>query len=114
VTKTERLETNTRSSVAALAVLLTVATPALPVRASERRANADDAVEVARGQLVYLQHCARCHGANLEGEPGWRHRKPNGRMPAAPHDRSGHTWHHSDEALFRATNLGPAAVAGGA
>jgi mono/diheme cytochrome c family protein len=34
-------------------------------------------------------------------------------MPAPPHDASGHTWHHPDEALFRVTKEGSAAVAGG-
>jgi mono/diheme cytochrome c family protein len=34
-------------------------------------------------------------------------------MPAPPHDASGHTWHHSDDALFRVTKEGSAAVTGG-
>lgn len=25
---------------------------------------------------------------------------PNGRMPAPPHDETGHTWHHPDSVLF--------------
>ncbi len=31
---------------------------------------------------------------------------PNGRMPAPPHDESGHTWHHPDEVLFTITKYG--------
>jgi len=62
---------------------------------------------------VYVQHCARCHGVDLEGEANWRRRKPNGRLPAPPHDGTGHTWHHSDDALFRVTKFGSSAVAGG-
>ena len=57
-----------------------------------------------------------CHGENLQGEPGhpnWRKRKPNGRLPAPPHDGSGHTWHHVDKQLFELTKYGPAALAGG-
>jgi mono/diheme cytochrome c family protein len=53
------------------------------------------------GRGLYLEHCASCHGVRLEGQPDWRVRKPDGRLPAPPHDSSGHTWHHSDRALAR-------------
>lgn len=55
---------------------------------------------VARGKGIYTSHCAACHGANLEGQPDWRQRLPNGRLPAPPHDKTGHTWHHPDAVLF--------------
>jgi S-disulfanyl-L-cysteine oxidoreductase SoxD len=58
-----------------------------------------DAARVARGKAVYTTHCAGCHGAALEGQPEWRKRLPNGRLPAPPHDGSGHTWHHPDAVL---------------
>lgn len=61
---------------------------------------------VALGEQVYAQHCAACHGAKLEGQPEWRKPLPNGRMPAPPHDESGHTWHHPDEVLFAITKRG--------
>lgn len=73
-----------------------------------------DPALVALGEGVYGKHCASCHGANLEGQPGWRQRKPDGRLPAPPQNASGHTWHHPDELLFDLTKFGPAAVAGGA
>lgn len=60
----------------------------------------------ALGEKLYLQHCAACHGAKLEGQPAWQKRLPNGRMPAPPHDDSGHTWHHPDEVLFGITKQG--------
>ena len=65
-----------------------------------------DAQQVALGAAVYREHCASCHGARLEGQPDWRIRKPDGRLPAPPHDESGHTWHHPDEHLFRITKYG--------
>jgi mono/diheme cytochrome c family protein len=68
---------------------------------------------LAAGRSIYSQHCARCHGANLEGQPGWKQRLPSGRLPAPPHDASGHTWHHSDRVLFEITKRGTAAVVGG-
>lgn len=54
----------------------------------------------ARGEEIYAQHCAACHGAKLEGQPDWRIRLPNGRLLAPPHDETGHTWHHADSVLF--------------
>lgn len=65
-----------------------------------------DAVALARGKTLYAAHCAACHGKALEGEPNWREKKPSGRMPAPPHDDSGHTWHHSDAVLFGITKEG--------
>ena len=54
----------------------------------------DNNALVQQGQPLYQTHCARCHGVNLEGQPEWRIRKPDGRLPAPPHDDTGHTWHH--------------------
>lgn len=54
---------------------------------------------VSRGQGIYASHCAACHGAKLEGQANWRERLPNGRLPAPPHDVTGHTWHHPDDVL---------------
>ena len=65
------------------------------------------------GKVLYMEFCASCHGANLEGQPDWRQRLPNGRLPAPPHDATGHTWHHSDEQLFRIVKDGLAALAPG-
>ena len=42
----------------------------------------------------------------------WRRRKADGTLPAPPHDATGHTWHHSDELLFRLTRDGPGVIAG--
>ncbi|NYZ14841.1 cytochrome c [Azospirillum sp. RWY-5-1] len=74
-------------------------------------ADPNDAAQVARGKAVYAERCASCHGAQLEGQPDWRSRKPDGRLPAPPHDASGHTWHHPDADLFRITKQGIAAFA---
>ena len=76
------------------------------------RADASDPELVALGAAVYEEHCASCHGRNLEGEPDWRRRRTDGTLPSPPHDATGHTWHHADEHLFRMTREGPAAVVG--
>lgn len=71
----------------------------------------NDAQTLALGRQVYEAHCAVCHGANLEGQANWRVPGADGRLPAPPHDASGHTWHHPDETLFRITKFGVAKVA---
>ncbi|WP_260066782.1 cytochrome c [Ruegeria sp. B32] len=69
---------------------------------------APEAVDTARGAVLYAENCASCHGAKLEGQPDWRSPGPDGVMPAPPHDRTGHTWHHGDGMLFDYTKLGGA------
>lgn len=64
------------------------------------------------GRVLYAQRCASCHGLKLEGQADWKRRLPSGRLPAPPHDASGHTWHHPDEVLLRITREGLAAVVG--
>lgn len=71
---------------------------------------ADDSMD---GAALYQQHCASCHGAQLQGQPDWRRPGPDGRLPAPPHDATGHTWHHGDDILFRITRDGTATVVGG-
>lgn len=69
---------------------------------------------VELGRVIYVDYCAACHGSNLEGQPNWRQRRVDGRLPAPPHDESGHTWHHVDQQLFEITKYGTAALMGGA
>jgi mono/diheme cytochrome c family protein len=66
--------------------------------------------EAQEGKQIYLDSCASCHGTNLKGQPNWKQRLPNGRLPAPPHDATGHTWHHSDRQLFRIVKEGPGAI----
>src|SRR3546814_12186868 len=70
------------------------------------RADADATAQVALGKTVYVANCASCHGADLEGQPDWRVRKADGRLPAPPHGASGHTWPHPDRVLFSLTEGG--------
>ncbi|MEP3024534.1 MAG: c-type cytochrome [Ascidiaceihabitans sp.] len=72
----------------------------------------DDRDMVARGAGIYQENCASCHGANLEGQPNWRVAGADGRLPAPPHDASGHTWHHNGDTLFRLTKYGTGALIG--
>ncbi|WP_416384515.1 c-type cytochrome [Roseovarius sp. Pro17] len=71
-------------------------------------ASAEQSLDLVEGKQQYQDYCASCHGANLEGQPDWRSVGPDGILPAPPHDETGHTWHHSDSALFDYTKLGGA------
>lgn len=70
------------------------------------RADPRDAARVTLGARVYAQHCGVCHGGKLEGQADWRSRRADGKLPAPPHDESGHTWHHPDAVLFAITKHG--------
>lgn len=74
----------------------------------EFRIDPQDRALVARGQPIYEHHCASCHGRELKGQPEWKSRNEQGRLPAPPHDETGHTWHHDDEILFEVTKFGVA------
>lgn len=53
------------------------------------------------GRRLYQAQCAACHGTRGEGQPRWERLNAAGERPAPPHDRSGHTWKHSDAMLYR-------------
>ncbi len=101
-------------TVTALTAAAILAAAGYVVRQNDEpdQADASDAKLVARGRIVYQENCASCHGLRLEGQPNWRQMKPDGTLPAPPHDVTGHTWHHSDQILFRITKFGSASVAG--
>ena len=71
------------------------------------RIDLSDGDLLVQGKTVYEQACASCHGANLQGQANWRMRDEDGNLPAPPHDKTGHTWHHSDEVLFKLVKFGP-------
>ena len=67
-----------------------------------------DASQITAGEVVYATHCASCHGENLEGEADWRLQNEDGSFRAPPHDKSGHTWHHTDKLLHESVAKGGA------
>lgn len=84
----------------------------LPSDAKGLRIDADDMALVARGKAIYAEQCAACHGVKLEGQPDWQQRRPDGKLPAPPHDVTGHTWHHGDGQLFDIVKFGVGKFAG--
>ena len=92
--------------VALLAYLMGLAAYAYLRPPAAERIDADNPKLVAWGRAVYTDHCAACHGAKLEGQADWRRPGPDGRLPAPPHDESGHTWHHDDRYLIHVVQQG--------
>jgi mono/diheme cytochrome c family protein len=90
----------------ALALLVVGSVAVWPLMLCGGRADPTDAAQVALGKTVYAGNCVSCHGANLEGQPDWGSRKADGRMPAPPHDATGHTWHHPDDVLVSVIKKG--------
>ena len=72
----------------------------------------ETAALIDEGVAVYHQHCALCHGAELQGQQNWSEPDTNGLLPAPPHDDSGHTWHHADDQLIEIVKYGPAVAMG--
>ena len=70
----------------------------------------DDRAVTAQGRLIYQGQCASCHGADLEGQVGWRDQLIDGKRLAPPHDETGQTWHHPDEMFFQLTKNGIGAM----
>jgi len=89
-----------------VAAALALAACGGPPPGEDPRADPRDPARLALGVKVYAQHCAACHGAKLEGQPDWTKRLPSGRLPAPPHNDTGHTWHHTDGVLFAITKSG--------
>ncbi|OAN79197.1 cytochrome C [Jannaschia sp. EhC01] len=83
----------------ALMIMVLLPVAALADHELERR-------DIENGRVLYATQCAACHGINLEGQPSWQVPGVDGILPAPPHDRTGHTWHHDNQLLFDYTYLG--------
>ena len=92
-------------SAALVCYMVAVGIFALTARSADRSDSANSRV-LAQGQKIYAANCAVCHGAHLEGQSNWQTAGADGRMPAPPHDESGHTWHHPDEYLIHVVEQG--------
>ena len=87
-------------------VMLTTVLACAPKKPIYNHLDVNNVELVGLGKKVYDQHCAACHGAHLEGQPNWKELGPDGRLPAPPHDETGHTWHHPDKYLIHVLKEG--------
>ena len=62
--------------------------------------------QITVGRIIYERNCSSCHGKNLEGQPDWQTPLSTGKLPAPPHDKTGHSWHHPDAMLTGITKRG--------
>ncbi len=51
-----------------------------------------DPFRLMEGQGIYKAECAACHGDQLQGQPDWQTRGPDGKLPAPALDATGHIW----------------------
>lgn len=79
---------------------------ALGATPSQHFANADDPTLVHEGRGIYMMTCSSCHGRRLQGQALWQVMDQYAGRRAPPQDATGHTWQHSDEALFAKTKSG--------
>ncbi len=80
--------------------------PAAPVRPAADRAL------LARGETLFNQHCAACHGDRAQGALNWQKPGTDGKYPAPPLDGSAHAWHHPLAALKETIRNGTQRVGG--
>ena len=78
--------------------------------ASEPTPESATAAELTLGETVYIENCASCHGANLEGQADWKTPNEDGSFRSPPHDETGHTWHHDDGYLLERIRYGTAVL----
>lgn len=68
--------------------------------------------QVTRGEPLYRQNCAVCHGQNGEATPDWKQTDANGNYPPPPLNGTAHTWHHDLDLLRRTIREGGAKLGG--
>ena len=62
--------------------------------------------QVARGEKLFGEHCAACHGRNAEATPNWKQTDASGNYPPPPLNGTAHAWHHDLEILRRTIRQG--------
>lgn len=95
-----------RLSALSLAFAAWHLSPAVGATSRGHFANADDVSLVREGRAIYMMSCSSCHGRKLEGQALWQVMDQYAGRRAPAQDATGHTWQHSDEALFQKTKFG--------
>lgn len=84
---------------------------ASPAPAALARPAAEPAL-LARGQTLFRQHCAACHGDRAQGAFGWERPGADGKYPPPPLDGSAHAWHHPYDQLKQTIQEGTLKLGG--
>ena len=58
-----------------------------------------DFAQLSRGEQLFRQNCAMCHGDEAQGAKNWQQAGPDGKYPPPPLNGTAHTWHHSKKVL---------------
>ena len=93
-------------------LLLTACQPAAPPAPAAPARPAVDPALLTRGQALYAQHCAACHGDRAQGAFAWERPGADGKYPAPPLDGSAHAWHHPTAQLKQTIREGTLKLGG--
>ena len=74
--------------------LLGCTEPEIPFRKEAQTGRWYQQAQVERGQQVYRQNCAVCHGGYGQGGRNWTQPDAQGFYPPPPLNGSAHSWHH--------------------
>ena len=64
------------------------------------------AESVSRGDAIFAQFCAGCHGKVAQGSFTWRQRGADGTFPPPPLNGTAHSWHHPIRGLSAQIKFG--------
>ena len=66
-----------------------------------------------KGQQLFLQNCASCHGLKAQGlTENWKQPGVDGKYPAPPLNGTAHAWHHSAKGLVSTIQNGTISIGG--
>ena len=72
-----------------------------------------DSVLLQKGQNLFRQNCAACHGDNAKGTvENWQKPGSDGKLPPPPLNGTAHTWHHSIRGLAQTIQNGTLEIGG--
>jgi len=71
----------------------------IPIAVDDARFPIEPSTE---GKVLYDLYCSPCHGLDGQGQAA----DATGLITAPPHNNSGHTWHHPDQANFATVYTG--------
>ena len=91
-----------------IAIIALLGGPA--VAAENQRWYSDEQVD--RGEPLFRQNCASCHGQNGEATANWKQTDANGNYPPPPLNGTAHTWHHDLDLLRRTIREGGTKIGG--